>query len=361
MKKFILLILALFAAPAAAQPVSTPPIVALSCAFNTVPPAPVNGQFYFVQCDSSGRIITTPATPGGSTTQLQYNNAGAFGGISGWTTNGTTALTGGASTTLAVGSTITVGVGATNAPSITFTGATTTGLWTTGGSVNVTSPNGGGNSIAEFYSGTNRRAYFTGGSALYLQNGGSAFGIGPSGNGYLTLYPSSGSEARIQLGGTSSSFPMVKRNATAINFRLADDSADAAITAASITVGGGSAVSALASGTWTPTLTNTLNVDASTAYLCQYMRVGAVVTGSCRIDIDPTAGSTATALDFTPPVASNFGGLFDAAGTCNAIDGVSLSAGVLSDATGDTLRVQYVNTADTANRAFYCSFTYRVI
>jgi hypothetical protein len=40
------------------------------------------------------------ATPGGSTTQLQYNNAGAFGGISGVTTDGTR-LT--ASTTIGVG------------------------------------------------------------------------------------------------------------------------------------------------------------------------------------------------------------------------------------------------------------------
>jgi hypothetical protein len=41
--------------------------------------------------------------PAGASGTLQYNNAGAFGGVSGWTTNGTTALTGGASTTLAIG------------------------------------------------------------------------------------------------------------------------------------------------------------------------------------------------------------------------------------------------------------------
>lgn len=29
----------------------------LLCAFNTSPPAAVNGSFYYVQCDSSGRII----------------------------------------------------------------------------------------------------------------------------------------------------------------------------------------------------------------------------------------------------------------------------------------------------------------
>ena len=40
------------------------------------------------------------AAPGGSTTQLQYNNAGAFGGISGVTTDGTRMT---ASTTIGVG------------------------------------------------------------------------------------------------------------------------------------------------------------------------------------------------------------------------------------------------------------------
>lgn len=44
--------------------------------------------------DADGNFVNTAdsgggGTPGGSTTQLQYNNAGAFGGISGATTNGT--------------------------------------------------------------------------------------------------------------------------------------------------------------------------------------------------------------------------------------------------------------------------------
>lgn len=39
----------------------------------------------------------------------------------------------------------------------------------------------------------------------------------------------------LQFGGTTSSFPAIKRNGAALNFRLADDSADCAITAADIT------------------------------------------------------------------------------------------------------------------------------
>ena len=53
----------------------------------------------FLRGDSSWATITA-TTPGGSTTQLQYNNAGAFGGISGVTTDGTRMT---ASTTIGVG------------------------------------------------------------------------------------------------------------------------------------------------------------------------------------------------------------------------------------------------------------------
>ena len=43
---------------------------------------------------------------------------------------------------------------------------------------------------------------------------------------------------RLQFGGTTSSFPSIKRNAAALNFRLADDSGDAAISTAGITASG---------------------------------------------------------------------------------------------------------------------------
>jgi hypothetical protein len=43
---------------------------------------------------------------------------------------------------------------------------------------------------------------------------------------------------RIQLGGTTSSFPAIKRNGTAINIRLADDSADAPLTCSNLTASG---------------------------------------------------------------------------------------------------------------------------
>jgi len=43
---------------------------------------------------------------------------------------------------------------------------------------------------------------------------------------------------RLQLGGTTASFPAIKRNSTALNFRLADDSGDAAITSGNVNSSG---------------------------------------------------------------------------------------------------------------------------
>src|SRR6185437_4279468 len=46
------------------------------------------------------QAITGTAAAGGSSGQIQWNNATALAGVSGWTTNGTTTLTGGATSIL---------------------------------------------------------------------------------------------------------------------------------------------------------------------------------------------------------------------------------------------------------------------
>ncbi len=58
----------------------------------------------------------------------------------------------------------------------------------------------------------------------------------PSDGVWLITDAAETSFGRLQLGGTTSSFPAIKRNGTAINFRLADDSADTTITASGATL-----------------------------------------------------------------------------------------------------------------------------
>ena len=68
----------------------------------TLPTAVPAANGYALTSTTAGVMswAANSATPGGSTTQVQYNNAGAFGGISGFTTDGTRVT---ASTTIAVG------------------------------------------------------------------------------------------------------------------------------------------------------------------------------------------------------------------------------------------------------------------
>ena len=134
-----------------------------------------------------------------------------------------------------------------------------------------------------------------------------------------------------------------------------------------ITVGSGLSISGtaldtavtLASGTYTPTLTNGVNVGASTAYQCQYLRVGSTVTVSGRVDIDPTSASTQTILSMSLPVASNIGATEDVGGTFNTPQ-VEQGGGIYGASVTDTAEFEFVP-ASASNLANYFTFTYQVI
>src|SRR6185369_11101538 len=73
----------------------------------------------------------------------------------------------------------------------------------------------------------------------------------------------------------------------------------------------------IASGTYTPTLTNGTNVAASTARKCQWIRVGNVVLVSGQLDVDTTS-TGASELGISLPIASNLATAFDLAGSGGA-------------------------------------------
>lgn len=119
-------------------------------------------------------------------------------------------------------------------------------------------------------------------------------------------------------------------------------------------------VPTLASGTYTPTLTNTTNVAASTAYQCQYMRVGSVVTVSGRVDIDPTTAGIDTAMKMSLPIASNFANNSDCGGTAFSFGIAGLGAAIEADNTSDVAYFHFVPSSNAYN-GFFFSFTYRII
>jgi hypothetical protein len=112
-------------------------------------------------------------------------------------------------------------------------------------------------------------------------------------------------------------------------------------------------------GTYTPTLTNTTNISASTARKSQWLRIRNTVTVSGQVDIDPTAVG-AVLLGISLPIASNFGTVYELAGVASSMNIVNESAGIEADATNDTASLRYV-AVDVSNHPMTFTFTYEVI
>jgi hypothetical protein len=137
---------------------------------------------------------------------------------------------------------------------------------------------------------------------------------------------------------------------------------------ASITGGSGAfdtlslnGLGAVTSGTYTPTLTAVSNVAASTAYACQYMRVGNVVTVSGIADIDPTTGTTTTRIGISLPVASNFTGQQNLGGTGAGGTPPTMYGNLRGDTTNDRADLYFTSDAGAANTTWLFHFTYVVM
>lgn len=115
-------------------------------------------------------------------------------------------------------------------------------------------------------------------------------------------------------------------------------------------------------GTYTPTLTIISNLDAVTAFQCQYMQVGSSVTVSGRIDVDPTAPAVDTQVRITlpPGFPSNFTSIENCGGSASAITVASQSAGIYADIVNDQAIMRFV-AADITNQSMYFTFMYTVL
>lgn len=114
----------------------------------------------------------------------------------------------------------------------------------------------------------------------------------------------------------------------------------------------------LASGTWTPTLTNVANLDASTAHLCQYLRIGSIVHCSGQFDADATTAAVDTLLSISLPISSAFVASGNLAGV--AFNNANAGLGAAIYASGGIARVQWLPPVNT-NQPYLFTFTYRII
>lgn len=119
-------------------------------------------------------------------------------------------------------------------------------------------------------------------------------------------------------------------------------------------------VTTCSNGTYTPTISNTVNVDATTPHVSQWLRVGNVVTVSGYIDIDTTAaGSTLTQLQISLPVASDITAIEQVAGSA-AGNGVNEAGLILGNIANNTAALNFLSLATTSRATSY-TFTYRVL
>lgn len=119
----------------------------------------------------------------------------------------------------------------------------------------------------------------------------------------------------------------------------------------------------LAGSTYTPTLFSDTNVAATTSDVCQYIRVGSVVTVSGRIEVDPTSNNLPTQVGISLPIASDFASETQCAGTAHQFNGSSqhIGGGIYADTTNNRAALLWTEEAGGNNRAWVFTFTYLIV
>lgn len=112
----------------------------------------------------------------------------------------------------------------------------------------------------------------------------------------------------------------------------------------------------LADGTYSPTLTNSTNVTASTTGVCIYARNGNSVYVAGKFNVQPTATGS-TLIDLSLPIASNFTLNTDASGVGAIASQPTPTIVIFAETASDTLRFFFVSPG-TANYEvrFACAY-----
>lgn len=133
------------------------------------------------------------------------------------------------------------------------------------------------------------------------------------------------------------------------------------LSAPSINVNGGGAVSALSSGSGSATVTGVSNVSSIVAATIIWSRIGDVVIWSLQVNVTPAAGGTLTVMDLTPPIASNFTNTNHAIGGGGVVSGrASTGARGYSVAATDVIRCDF-SSLGTSSHDVRISGSYRVL
>ncbi len=274
-----------------------------------------------------------------------------------WLTSGVTTLTG---TPVITG----------NIP-LQFTGMNNFDITTSasGGSGNLVFNIAGNHTVAATsYSYTSASGGFTfntvGGDYNFNRSGTNRFLISAAGQALfrnLSSFEVNGSTVtNIALGSTAHS--QYTQNDGGGNSSLIDmDSGDIQFAATgNINFNTGTLTGQITSGTYTPTLTNTTNVAASTPYVTGYYRIGNAVTVYGKADIDATLfAGTDTELGMSLPVASDIAAEQDLGGTAVSDATSGLCARIKGDLTNNRASIVF-KASNATNDSYAFQFSYQV-
>lgn len=149
-------------------------------------------------------------------------------------------------------------------------------------------------------------------------------------------------------------------SASAVPIAIATTQINSGALPAGVTIDASQITGNFAAGTYTPTLTNVTNISASTAAVCQYMRVLSVVTVSGSVSITATLAGTCN-LRMSLPVASNFTVTNQAGGTFATTTAGGIAQGAIyANAANDTFEFSFV-AANTTATVYTFSATYQIV
>jgi len=110
--------------------------------------------------------------------------------------------------------------------------------------------------------------------------------------------------------------------------------------------------------TYTPTLTNTTNIAASTAYTTYYIQIGDWVHVWGAVDIDATAATTITEMGMSLPVTSGVSQIYEIAGTAAHEDNTSVQ---IKGDVGNSRAVWRFTPQSASNNKYSFHFSYKII
>ena len=108
--------------------------------------------------------------------------------------------------------------------------------------------------------------------------------------------------------------------------------------------------------TYTPSLTNTTNISASTAYTTHYQRIDDVVHVWGEVDIDATTAATISEMGLSLPTTTDIAQTYDLAGTASFEDNTIVQ--IKGDVTNNRAMFRFTPVSNTNNKYSF-HFTYK--